>query len=95
MNALNCKPGDLAVVVRSQQGNEGRIVRCLRLIPEFRWVSGVHPSWEIDVELHNTDPRGRRLIPDYRLRPLRDPGEDARDETLDWKALPVTTKDAA
>lgn len=32
MTKLNCRAGDLAVVVKSQIGNEGKIVRCLRLL---------------------------------------------------------------
>lgn len=29
---LNCKQGDLAIVVKSTMGNEGKIVRCLKLL---------------------------------------------------------------
>src|SRR5574337_462291 len=29
---LNCKQGDLAVIVRSYAGNEGKVVRCPRLL---------------------------------------------------------------
>lgn len=28
-------------------------------------------------------------FPDDILRPIRDPGDDARDETLSWKPLPL------
>ena len=28
---LNCKQGDLAIVIRSHAGNEGKIVTCVRL----------------------------------------------------------------
>lgn len=34
-----------------------------------------------------------RPYPDFALRPIRDPGEDATDETLEW--LPVPTPEHA
>lgn len=30
---MNCKPEDLAIVVRSRLGNLGRVVRCVKLVP--------------------------------------------------------------
>ena len=35
---MNCKPGDLAVYVRSSAGNEGRIVEVVRPL-------GINPVW--------------------------------------------------
>ncbi len=34
-------------------------------------------------------------IPDSWLRPIRDPGDDAQDETLQWLPVPSTEKEAA
>ena len=76
---MNCKPGDLAIVVRSQLGNEGKIVRCIRL------ASGWNAVWEIDraIAKHTfQDKEFVRLAPDECLRPIRDAGDDARDEML-------------
>jgi hypothetical protein len=43
---LNCKQGDMAIVVRSRAGNAGKVVTCLEFIgegPEFEdgnWLLG-------------------------------------------------------
>lgn len=88
---LNCKPGDLAVVMRSFQGNEGRIVRCIRLV-QVRWERGEEcPTWEIYPPLQNVVHHARTFCPDFQLRPIRDPGDDARDESLSW--LPVPSRE--
>ena len=95
---MNCKPGDLAVVVRSMAGNEGKIVRCLRLIPTvLRKPTGdwQHVIWEVDQELRSWSGDSDRFIADEQLRPIRDPGDDAQDETLSWLPVPSTEKEAA
>ena len=73
---LNCKAGDLAIVVRSQAGNEGKIVRCVRLVGERNillrdgrmvtsWV------WEIDSLLPSWGGQVSNLVEDCLLRPIR------------------------
>lgn len=86
---MNCKPGDLAVIVRSgQQMNIGRFVRVLRPFagrPESWWVTsdselhGAYSSWPPGAEVGQYDSH---------LRPIRDPGDDAKDETLSWLPVP-------
>lgn len=100
---MNCKQGDLAIVVRSWAGNEGKIVRCLRLATEreiscvsFDKTSG--PVWVTDSVLFYAYRDGPKagsgpLCLDSYLRPIRDPGDDATDETLTW--LPVPRKEIA
>lgn len=86
---MNCKQGDLAVVVRSWAGNEGRIVRCVRLATfgeiltaGFRDV----PTWVIDQKMPSRMGFKVHLAEDEKLRPVRDsPGED---ETLRWAEVP-------
>lgn len=98
---LNCNQGDLAVVVRSECGNEGKIVRCLRAaLP-----GEIHKSecktaeieiatlgcWVVDQLLEwKMNPLARStkhfLAKDAVLRPLR-PGE-GDDETLAWAGKP-------
>lgn len=93
---MNCKPGDLAVFVRSHAGNEGHIVRCLRLAEasDFTaWRVFAGPStgqvWLIEG-LVRVNPSGRKapFAQDKNLRPIRDPGDDATDETLEWLDVP-------
>mgnify|MGYP006921370785 CR=1 FL=1 len=87
---MNCKPGDLAVIVRSQGNNAGRIVQCVRLhISQAHDVDGVPllltasgPRWVIDRPL----PGNLQTVPDAILRPLRD--SDGEDETLTWAGKP-------
>jgi hypothetical protein len=85
---VNCKPGDLAIVVACppHAANAiGSIVRCVR-----RWdeMSNVGPMWYVEPPARS----GHIGIGDRWLRPIRDPGDDARDETLTW--LPVPTRES-
>lgn len=83
---MNCKPGDLAIVIRDCDGHhQGKIVTV---------VDGAcRPShWLTDPKL--IDPSGLLVeAHDSDLRPIRDPGDDAVDETLLW--LPLPTKEHA
>lgn len=87
---LNCRPGDLAVVVElgrdchSEPWAIGRIVRCLTT-----YQHEGHTCWRVDPPL-------RQFVGVYdgALRPIRDPGEDARDESHAWLP-PVPTKEIA
>jgi hypothetical protein len=97
---MNCKPGDLAVIVRTHGEIEpatkqflGRVVR-LRASTEraegICWNFEDQPlrgSWHgADVSWYN--------LPDDWLRPIRDPGDDATDETLLRLGKPVPTVSA-
>lgn len=92
---MNCKPGDLAVVVYSTAGNEGRVVSCVKFLGAVRgWVG--EDLWLIEADRPMNSKWG---VPNYyardsRLRPLRDPGDDATDETLLWKPVPSTKEPA-
>jgi hypothetical protein len=106
MSALNCKPGDLAVIVAPYAlSGRGSVVKVLRparhrenlLGAEFTLVYGEF-GWVCQGSVTMESGAVERLtaISDGCLRPIRDPGEDARDETLSWKRVPSpsTTKDA-
>jgi hypothetical protein len=85
-----CKPGELAVIVRCQAEDSkhhiGKIVRCVRLEQTAQGVLG----WRTDPLL--TTKAGARIgWDDSVLRPIRDPGDDAKDETLSW--LPTPTQE--
>ncbi|MGC4396010.1 hypothetical protein [Hydrogenophaga sp. T2] len=81
---MNCKPGDLAVIVRASDRFEhawvGRVIRVTHL-------SGVGltglPCWAYEgPRLHHRLFGDATAIADEVLRPLRDPGDDAVDEVL-------------
>ena len=92
---MNCKPGDIARVV-STGANRDALVRvldsgncdpgewrceALQSLSEYVWetIVGRVPAGTIVYAM------------DSILRPIRDPGDDARDETLLW--LPVPSRE--
>lgn len=90
---MNCKQGDLAIVVKSYGGHEGAIVRCVRISeyksfyrPDGKIVN--FDAWELDRKFMGWDGGMTNICPDEYLRPIR-PSEGA-DETLTWKAVPRT-----
>jgi len=86
---MNCKPGDLAVVVRitdpRAKKHLGRIVRVTQMLP-----LGGEPLWWFEPVIDEFV-----LAHDSSLRPIRDPGDDAQDETLQWLPVPSREKEAA
>ena len=84
---MNCKQGDLAVIVRSYAGNEGKMVECLRLVPEQENpMSEPGPVWLVNIELKGAWGDATPHIHDDQLRPIRD--QDGQDETLTWLDVP-------
>lgn len=100
---MNCKPGDLAVIKDSDfvEAN-GHFVNVLRLDDEYEmeWIcQPVSPIpgaiWRGHKHIGNAAPSLDEIcIPDKDLRPIRDPGDDAKDESLDWlPPVPSTQKE--
>jgi len=97
---MNCKPGDLAVIVRSRAGNEGRLVTCLRLANKAEadtagFAQDAGPIWVVDRQLNTLYGFPATLAHDNNLRPIRDPGDDAVDETLLRLPAPSTERETA
>lgn len=96
---MNCKPGDLAMVVEDKF--VGYICKVVRLGMTFRHIaSGVdHQGWDVEFphdmpwDEINSGPLNTGWMPDAWLRPIRDPGDDARDETLNWISVPSKEKE--
>lgn len=80
---MNCKPGDLAVVVRDSLGHHlGAIVVCIRAVPATSVLGGM--AWETEPSLR--DPDGMFFTPnDKCLRPIR-PGDITDEEVRDLYA---------
>lgn len=77
--------------------NGGKVFRCIRISDQkLQGISG--PVWETDclfVVNGGRDP-SHVYAPDEYIRPLRDPGEDAQDESKAWlPPVPSTTKEHA
>lgn len=85
---MNCKPGDLAMYIGLNDECRGAIVKVLRPTDAPATGKGTAPVpgvwWAIEPSIN-----GNVWCADASLRPIRDPGDDARDQTLDW--LPVPT----
>jgi len=105
---MKCRAGDLAVVVRSEAGNLGRIVTCLHLATAEDWASELTPPprgafWLLDrpliavFELRFTDGSSERFIRSTRLYPddnLR-PLRDPGDDAVDEMLLRVGSPEGA
>lgn len=90
---LNCKQGDLAFIVKSYAGNEGKVVQCLRLVAGGSdWIED-GPRWEIDRGVPSKAGYLVFSVADSCLRPLRDSGGE--DEMLRIAGRPVGTPQAA
>lgn len=73
--SLNCKKGELAFLVRSTAGNEGKIVQCLDLDPSYLFTDiGVLPAWRVNRSLPTLQGGLTIWVPDAWLRPIR-PGD--------------------
>lgn len=95
---MNCKKGDLAIVVSSivpHSPNIGKIVRCLEFIPAHTTVGipgkTACDGWLTDVPLVQFNMLGivhgqDNFAADKFLRPIRD--NDGEDETLTWAGKP-------
>ncbi len=85
---MNCKQGDLALIISATHAPQhiGKVVTCVRL----HTIDGID-YWEIARTLDNPGGIPYWAVADRRLRPISDPGDDARDETLEW--LPVPSRE--
>lgn len=101
---MNCKQGDLAIVVGSDFGQNGMIVTCLRLLKTNEVVDNIRflkpgVTWVVDRPLTyrsaHLGVRVAHIAPDEALRPIGKPSDDEVDETLLWLPVPSTeTADA-
>ena len=95
---MNCKPGDLALVIRplkSCPNSLGMVVEVIGVDARFPFPGGVQPGALIRAATELRDMAGLMTHQGWcrqsSLRPIRDPGDDAKDETLQW--LPVPTSE--
>jgi hypothetical protein len=102
---MNCKPGDLAVILKAEQSeNVGRIVRCVRLIGPGELVDGRDwlvtvpgPHWVIEATpglLWNRHGRvARRAFWDAGLRPITPPAGTVTASEVRTLYTPKQVKD--
>lgn len=89
---MNCRPGDLAIVIRSRSGlNPQHIGRLLKVVGPSKFHL---EHWETEPELRSIC--GNFIDwHDQSLKPIRDPGDDAVDQTLLWLPVPSREKEQA
>lgn len=98
---LNMRAGELGVIVKSDYGNEGKIVRVLRIAGRNDVCMngrGMNPDsgawWFIDgiikVGIMSGGTHMTNVATDECLRPLRD--SDGEDETFTWAGKPEEVK---
>jgi hypothetical protein len=102
---MNCKKGELAIIVSSSCGNEGKIVQCLELLITDRFldtegrphrhINGVQPVWRIDRPINFANAFNTVQVmycSDARLRPLRGDlnGDDTESTTEKKNELETT-----
>lgn len=79
---MNCKPGDLAMVINSTAGNDGKIVSVIAPLGRHltRGPNGIIGTlfwWKISPPLEDWSGTVGDDIADFQLRPIRDqPGTD-------------------
>ena len=90
---LRCKPGDMALIIRSSCGNEGKIVTCLEFIGKENdnWHAN-GDRWRIDRKIPWTDKSGRirgehDTISDRYLMPIRP--DEIKGERLNESLLNI------
>jgi hypothetical protein len=85
---LNCRPGDLAILVRAHPVASACIGRVVRLVG-VTLISG-SPAWSYEgMPWRGGSPMDRWTwyeIPDAWLRPIRD--NDGEDESFRWAPAP-------
>ena len=94
---MQCKPGDLAIVVNDLEYpiNNGCLLEILgRATPGAHsipadWIGRPLSTFKFGDRTCPPDPRNTVVYRDIELRPLRD--NDGKDETLAWAELPKKT----
>ena len=93
---MNCRQGDLAMIVWSMASNEGVFVTCVNKLGWFKDADtlDVRFWWEIDRSLPDKFGIMDTICCDDQLRPIRPHGDDETDESTAWLP-PVPTMQPA
>jgi len=93
---MNCKPGDLAVIIKGlfTERNVGKIVTVISPAAQAGcWIVQCDSPLKTVVGGLFRSESNIGPIEDHRLHPIRDPGDSAVDESTAWLP-PVPTKQA-
>lgn len=99
---MRVEKGDMAFVVRPLKSAPealGMVVEVLAVEAAFPFPTGPKPGAYIRASQSLRRLNGTMGTSGWckqeSLRPIRDPGDDAQDETLSWLPVPSTEKEAA
>lgn len=84
---MNCEVGDLAVIVNCSKGEEWVLGHPCTIVARNDHPLTGEPGWQFTPPVK----KGRitrDCTVDRYLKPLRDPGDDAVDESLLWFRIP-------
>ena len=75
---MNCKKGDMAVIIKSVAGNTGKVVTCLKQVGRLEGWSE-KDYWIIDREIPTNLGRTNHYISDSYLMPI---GRKSKDKNI-------------
>lgn len=84
---MRCKKGDLVLLLRADYAPCKHFVGQVHTVGELS--NAFHASWLFDPPLYEPKSGAPVSWQDKDLLPIRDPGDDAVDETLLWVPSPV------
>ena len=85
---MNCKPGDLAVVVGKCDISGDYLLGHIFKVTSSYFDRGGW-FWEYEGPVLGTPWGTLAAVADAKLRPIRDPGDDAVDESFRWVPSPA------
>lgn len=92
---MNCKEGDLVRYVGDNPFSRPNLYGWIGLVIEPAKDDLGRVGWFVDPPLPGGDVVASdgiypaNMVDDRALKPICDPGEDAQDETLGWKPVPL------
>lgn len=88
---MNCKPGDLVILLRANYPPLKPYIGSIRTV--VRRSDDFDDCWYLDPPIFATDKTRQASWYDKDLLPIRNPGDDATDETLTWLPAPSRERD--
>lgn len=84
---MSIKSGDLAVIVKSMYGNEGKIVTCVKYLGVVNFADRpASTAWEISPRIPTRKGRTTNTVEAISLRPIR-PDESPEESTEAMRLL--------
>lgn len=89
---MNCKPGDLAIIIKSEAGNCGKAVTCIKtitIVEAFSLYNTIfnmpEPFWVVDSALPTKHGGFHPVVPDAWLMPINPRNDDILTEKKEYE----------